>query len=63
MEGKTLEHLISLCLFIATMGALYIFIETIVLRKSTYIGFYNSWQFPMLLALFIDSIGFKHRRI
>ncbi len=63
MNGKTLENLISICLFIATMGALYIFIETIILKKTTYVGFYNSWQFPMLMALFIDSIGYNYRRL
>lgn len=55
-----LENLILLCLFIATIGAGYIFIVTIILKKTTYAGFYNSWQFPMLLAIFIDSAFYKH---
>jgi hypothetical protein len=60
--SKSLENLITLSLFIATMGALYIFIETVVYKKITYIGFYNSWQLPMLFALFIDSIDYTHLR-
>ena len=60
--SKSLENLITLSLFIATMGALYIFIETVVYQKKTYIGFYNSWQLPMLFALFIDSIDYNRLR-
>jgi len=60
--SKSLENLITLSLFIATMGALYIFIETVVYQKKTYIGFYNSWQLPMLFALFVDSIDYNHLR-
>ncbi len=58
--NKLLEHLIVLCLFIATLGTGYIFIVSIIFRDTTYAGFYNSWQFPMLLAIFIDTAYYKH---
>lgn len=58
--NKLLESVIILCLFIATLGTGYIFIVTIVLKNNTYAGFYSSWQFPMLLAIFIDSAFYKH---
>lgn len=57
---RLLENLILLCLFIATLGTGYIFVVTIIFRDTTYAGFYNSWQFPMLLAIFIDSAFYKH---
>lgn len=58
--NKFLEFLILVCLFIATLGTGYIFIVSIVFRDATYAGFYNSWQFPMLLAIFIDSAFYNH---
>lgn len=58
--NKLLEYLIVLCLFIATIGTGYIFVVSIIFKKNTYAGFYNSWQFPMLLAIFIDTAFHKH---
>lgn len=58
--NKLLEKIILICLFIATLGTGYIFFETIILKKLTYAGFFNSWQFPMLLAIFIDSAFYQH---
>ena len=58
--NKFLEYLILLSLFIATLGTGYIFIVTIIFKDSTYAGFYNSWQFPMLMAIFIDTAFYKH---
>lgn len=58
--NKFLEYLILICLFIATLGSGYIFVVSIIFRDTTYAGFYNSWQFPMLLAIFIDSAFYKH---
>lgn len=58
--NKILETIILLCLFIATLGTAYIFVVTIILNDTTYAGFYSSWQFPMLLAIFIDSAFYKH---
>jgi hypothetical protein len=58
--NKFLEHLIVSCLFIATVGATYVFIVTIIFNDPTYSGFYSSWQLPMLFALFIDAAYYKH---
>lgn len=58
--NKLLETIIILCLFIATVGTAYIFVVTIIFNEPTYAGFYSSWQFPMLLAIFIDAAFYKH---
>ncbi len=58
--NRFLEHLIVLCLFIATAGATHVFIVTIIFNDPTYSGFYSSWQLPMLFALFIDAAYYKH---
>ena len=55
-----IKYIIIISLFIATIGSTYVFIATIVFKKTTFSGFYNSWQFPMLLAIFIDSAFYKH---
>lgn len=60
MFNNFLENIVIICLFIATICTGYIFFVTIILRDNTYAGFYNSWQFPMLLAIFIDSAFYKH---
>ncbi len=60
--NKLLEKIILLCLFIATLGTGYIFVVTIIFKDLTYSGFFNSWQFPMLVAIFIDTAYYKHLR-
>ena len=50
-----LKQLIVICLFIAMLGTGYIFMLTIVFNDKTYLGFFNSWQFPMLFAIYIDT--------
>ena len=55
-----LEPLILLCLFIATLGTGYIFILSILFKNDNYSGFYNRWQFPMLLAIFIDAAFYNN---
>jgi hypothetical protein len=53
-------RLILLALLVAVIGTGYIFVATIIFKDTTYAGFYNSWQFPMLLAIFIDAAYYKH---
>jgi len=55
-----LVRLILLALLVAVIGTGYIFVATIIFKDTTYAGFYNSWQFPMLLAIFIDAAYYKH---
>ena len=58
--NKGLETIILLALFIATLGTAYVFVVTIIFKDPSYAGFYNSWQFPMLMAIFIDAAYYKH---
>ena len=55
-----LEPITLLSLLVAVICTGYIFIATIIFKDTTYAGFYNSWQFPMLLAIFIDAAYYKH---
>jgi len=55
-----LLRLVLIALFIAVIGTGYIFIVSIIFKDKSYAGFYNSWQFPMLLAIFIDAAFYDH---
>ncbi len=56
----TLQYIVLISLLVATIGAGIIFVETIVLRQKTHVGFYNTWQFPMLLAVLIDAAYYDY---
>lgn len=53
--NKSIEYIVLITLFIAILGTGYMFIVTIIFRKNYFAGFYNNWQFPMLIAIFCDS--------
>lgn len=54
--NKFIEYTVLFGLFIALVGSCYIFIVTIVFQEKSFAGFFNTWQFPMLMAIFIDSV-------
>lgn len=58
--NKLLEQIMLLALLVATILSGYVFIVTIILKQTTYAGFFSSWQFPMLVAIFIDAAFYKH---
>jgi hypothetical protein len=57
---KMIEYLTVFFLLISTILTCYVFIITIIFKEKTFGGFYSSWQFPMLLALLIDAVFYKH---
>ena len=57
---KIIQYVTLVSLLIATIGFAYIFIITIILKSSRFAGFYDTWQFPMLLAILIDTAFYKH---
>jgi hypothetical protein len=54
------EKAVLLGLFIAVVGSAYIFIVTIIFREIAFASIFNTWHFPMLLAIFIDIAFYKH---
>ena len=58
--NKFVELTILLALFVAVIGTAYVFIVTIIYNDGTFVGFFNTWHFPMLLAMFIDIAYYKH---
>jgi hypothetical protein len=58
--NKLVEITILIALFIAVIGTAYVFIITIIYNDDAFAGFFNTWHFPMLLAIFIDIAYYKH---
>ena len=58
--NKLIELIILVALFVAVIGTAYVFIVTIIYNDGTFVGFFNTWHFPMLLAMFIDIAYYKH---
>ena len=54
MSKISLELLLQIAIFIALLLSFYIFFTTVVLKHQTHKHMYSTWQFPMLLALFLD---------
>lgn len=57
---KVMEYVVLLGLFIAVIGTGYMFIATLIFKDLQFSGFFNTWHFPMLLAIFIDIAYYKH---
>ena len=53
--NKAVEQAVLLGLLIAVIGTGYVFIMTIIFKEKSFAGFFNTWQFPMLLALYLDA--------
>ena len=51
-----LDFIFRFVLFIAVMISFYVFINIIVFKDLTYKKMFSTWQFPMLLALYLDVI-------
>ena len=52
---KLIEIIIIISLSIATLLSGYVFIISVLFNDKQFNGFYNNWQFPMLLAVFAHS--------
>lgn len=56
MNSLILKYVFYLCLLGALLLSLYFFIDITVFKNKTYIDIFSTWQFPMLLALYMDTI-------
>ena len=51
-----LDFLFKFILFIAVIISFYIFIQILVVKDLTYKKIFSTWQFPMLLAIFLEVL-------
>jgi hypothetical protein len=42
-------------MFLVMLLSFYMFIMTIAAKSKDFKGIYSAWQFPMILALFVDA--------
>jgi len=54
MGPLILKYIFQFCLLGALILSFYFFIDVIVFKNKTYTDIFSTWQFPMLLALFMD---------
>jgi len=55
-----LNILFQICLFGALIISFYFFIDVLVFKNKKYSNIFSTWQFPMLLAIFIDTFYHLH---
>jgi len=60
MIPSSLKYIFSLdlvfktVLLLSVLISFYIFINILVLKKQTYKPMFSTWQFPMLLAIYLE---------
>ena len=54
MDPVILKYIFQVCLLGALSLSFYFFIDVIVFKNKTYTDIFSTWEFPMLLALFMD---------
>jgi hypothetical protein len=60
LTNVLVEKLVLIGLLVSVIGSGYIFVVSIFLQQTSFAGFFNTWHFPMLLAIFIDIAFYKH---
>jgi hypothetical protein len=51
-----IQNIFIICLFIAVLISFYFFIDTLVFKNKSNSKIFSTWQFPMLLAIYVDTI-------
>ena len=49
-----LKQIFEFLLLIILLISFYIFTDVVVLKNTTHFSLFSTWQFPMLLALYLD---------
>ncbi len=55
-EKQNVQYILIISLFIALCASFYIFIQAFMYKNKNHYSIYNTWQFPMILAMFIECI-------
>ena len=54
MNAILLKSIFKLLMFIVMLISFYIFIMVLVVKSREYKDVFSAWQFPMLLAIFLE---------
>lgn len=60
MDNHLVHNILLFSLFISLICSFIIFIQILVVRIQTHKKLFNTWQFPTLLAIFIDAIYYTN---
>ena len=57
MNTSTLiQNIFIISLFIALLLSFYFFIDTLIFKNKDNSKIFSTWQFPMILAIYVDTI-------
>ena len=56
MDKYISQQIFILSLFIALLLSFYFFIDILVFKNKDHSPLFSTWQFPMVLAIFVDTI-------
>lgn len=48
------ETILKISLFVSLACSFYIFLSHLIFNNSKYNSIFSTWQFPMILAIFLD---------
>jgi len=51
----TLEILLKCTLLVAVILSFFVFVKVMIMNDKTHRNIFSTWQFPMLLAIFLDT--------
>ena len=54
MNAIFLKSIFKLLMFIVMLISFFIFIMTLIVKSKEYKDVFSTWQFPMLLAIFLE---------
>jgi hypothetical protein len=61
MIYSIIEKIFFISLLVALIISFYFFIDLCIFKNKTHIHIFDTWQFPMLLAIFIDIV-YVHKK-
>jgi hypothetical protein len=53
-----IKKIFKLLLFIVLLISFYFFIDVLIFKNKDHYTVFTTWQFPMLLALYLDAIKY-----
>jgi hypothetical protein len=61
MNAIFLKSIFKLLMFIVMIISLFIFTMTVIVKSREYRDVFSTWQFPMLLAIFLEVFFLESR--
>jgi hypothetical protein len=56
IQKKYIQSTLIISLLVALLASFHIFIQAFFYRDKQHFTIYNTWQFPMILAMLIECI-------